>query len=97
MISPHLFVLVLGVLLSTSIVGVIGNLMNDILDAHDDFRRVSYAGYIFVTTIGLAPDYGHPIIIGLTAFVGVVIVGKRGAKWLLKPHTTPWTDDESGR
>ena len=79
-------VLVIGVLLGTSIVGIVANAMNNLLDASGDFRRVSLAAYVFVPTIGLAPEYGHPVIIGVTAFVGVVIVGRLISKRLLPSH-----------
>lgn len=86
MASPDTLVLVVGVFLGTSIAGVVANAMNDLLDASGDFRRISLAAYVFVPTIGLAPEYGHPIIIGLTAFVGVVVVGRLISKRLLQSH-----------
>ena len=90
-------VLVVGVLLGTSIVGIVANAMNGLLDASGDFRRISLAAYVFVPTIGLAPEYGHPIIIGLTAFVGVVVVGRLISKRLLQSHGELVWEGEGGQ
>lgn len=95
MASPDTIVLILGVFLGTTIAGIVANAMNDLLDASGDFRRLSLAAYIFVPTIGLAPEYGHPVIIGITAFVGVVVVGRLISKRLLSSHDElEWVDED---
>lgn len=92
--SQGLLVLVFGVLIGTTIAGIVGNALNELLDADETIRNVSLTAYVLVPTVGLVPEYGHPIIITATAFIGVIVIGRTLVCRYFKPHADALATDE---
>jgi chromate transport protein ChrA len=70
-----ILILVVGVLIGSSAAGVIAHAMNYVSDLDKNLKWGILSIYVVALTFGLGVDYGHPIIIFITSFIGIVIIG----------------------
>jgi MFS family permease len=70
-------ILIVGVLIGATVSGVIAHTINYIFTVDEGYHWAILFGYILVLTIGMTIEYGHPLIIAVTSFLGIVIIAGR--------------------
>lgn len=70
-----ILVLIGGVLIGSSAAGVVAHAMNYVSDLDKGLKWSMLSVYVVALTFGLGVEYGHPIIIFVTSFIGIVVVG----------------------
>lgn len=73
--AASILVLVTGVLIGSSAAGVIAHTMNYISELDKGHQWGILSGYIIVLTFGLTAQYERPLIILVTSFLGIVVIG----------------------
>lgn len=68
-------ILVFGVLIGSSAAGIVAHAMNYVSDLDKGLKWSLLSVYVVALTFGLGVEYGHPIIIFVTSFIGIVVVG----------------------
>lgn len=70
-------VLVTGVLIGATAAGIIAHTMNYVVAIDKGHHWAILFGYILVLTVGMTIEYGHPLIVAITSYLGIVVVAGR--------------------
>jgi MFS family permease len=70
-------VLIVGVLIGATLAGIIAHTMNYVAAVDDGHHWAILFGYVLVLTVGMTIEYGHPVIVAITSFLGIFIIAGR--------------------